>query len=78
MSSLAFAGIKILSNERGLQLRLISFFRKVLLNGNLLEVSPEGLVPPLEPRPLPEDKLTIPGHSVGFWIVQGMHAEACT
>ncbi|XP_069163105.1 inactive heparanase-2 isoform X2 [Procambarus clarkii] len=51
--------------------------RQVMLNGQLLQMTPEGDLPDLTPTPLPPALLHLPPTSLGFWVVPHAHARAC-
>nr|XP_045614491.1 heparanase-like [Procambarus clarkii] len=51
--------------------------RQVMLNGQLLQMTPEGDLPDLTPTPLPPALLHLPPTSLGFWVMPHAHARAC-
>ncbi|XP_059468626.1 heparanase-like [Neocloeon triangulifer] len=62
----------ILQGESGLQSQY------VLLNGEKLDIGPNYRIPPLTAQPMDlNSPISMPEHSIGFWVLHGAQVPAC-
>lgn len=54
------------------------FSRYVLLNGEKLDIGADNRLPPLASQPMDlNSPISMPEHSMGFWVLHGAQVPAC-